>query len=50
MGYKDYHDATTGTQAWPEFAIIPHWNAHGQAQTGTFHEGGAERCRGGYPE
>jgi RHS repeat-associated protein len=33
---------------WDEFAIIPHWNAHGTAQTGTFHDGRKERCLASY--
>jgi RHS repeat-associated protein len=50
MGYKDYYNTTTGIQVWPEFAIIPHWNANGQAQTGTFQDGGEKRCRANYPD
>jgi RHS repeat-associated protein len=29
---------------------MPHWNAHGRAQSGTYHDGTRERCRGSYTD
>ena len=42
MGY------TNALYRWNAFAIIPHWNARGQAQTGTYHDGKKERCQATY--
>ncbi|MCA1790140.1 MAG: hypothetical protein LC667_09865, partial [Thioalkalivibrio sp.] len=38
MGYVN--NPSSGLYRWDEFAIVPHWNAHGKAQSGTFHDGG----------
>ncbi|HVH12278.1 MAG TPA: RHS repeat-associated core domain-containing protein, partial [Longimicrobium sp.] len=47
MGYSNQH-TQQGLVRWEEFAIMPHWNAHGRAQSGTYHDGTRERCRGSY--
>jgi RHS repeat-associated protein len=39
MGY------TNALSRWDEFAIVPHWNAHGTARTGTYHDGQRDRCK-----
>jgi RHS repeat-associated protein len=37
-----------GYQRWVEpFAIVPHWNARGSADNGTFADGGSTTCGGG---
>lgn len=47
MGYSNVHP-TLGLYRWPEFALVPHWDAHGRAQSGTFHDGAKDRCRVSY--
>jgi RHS repeat-associated protein len=48
MNYADHPSlaSTTSYHAWPEpFAIVPHWDLRGQAQSGTYGDTGARwRC------
>ncbi|HEX2080828.1 MAG TPA: RHS repeat-associated core domain-containing protein [Longimicrobium sp.] len=44
MNYAD-HAAGESYYPWPEpFAIVPHWNLRGNAQTGTYANGARHRC------
>jgi RHS repeat-associated protein len=49
MGYVNRQPGeANGLFRWDDFSIVPHWNAHGRAQTGTFHSGVRFQCRAGY--